>query len=63
LRDCDLSIVCLRTDMPAGTDKIAPQEMIAPADLADLAASMIALPDAATVPELPVTCRIEAMRR
>ena len=57
-RDRDLSIVCVRTDMTAGTDKIAPQEMIDPADLA---ASVIALPNTATVPELLVTCRIEAM--
>jgi hypothetical protein len=35
--------------------------MIAPADLADLAASMFALPNTATVLELLVTCRIEAM--
>lgn len=47
--------------MTAGTDKIAPQEMIDPADLAELAATVIALPNTASVPELLVNCRFEAM--
>ena len=51
----------VRTDMTAGTDKIAPQEMIDPADLAELAATVIALPNTASVPELLVNCRFEAM--
>ena len=51
----------VRTDMTAGTDKIAPREMIVPADLAELAATVIALPNTASVPELLVNCRFEAM--
>ncbi|MEO8133514.1 MAG: SDR family NAD(P)-dependent oxidoreductase [Betaproteobacteria bacterium] len=51
----------VRTDMTAGVDKVAPQEMIDPADLAELAATVIALPNTASVPELLVNCRFEAM--
>jgi NADP-dependent 3-hydroxy acid dehydrogenase YdfG len=51
----------VRTDMTAGTDKIAPQEMIAPTDLAELVATVIALPNTASVSELLVNCRFEAM--
>jgi hypothetical protein len=47
--------------MTAGSDKIAPQEMIEPADLAELAATVIALPNTAAVSELLVNCRFEAM--
>lgn len=49
------------TDMTAGTDKIASQEMIEPADLAELAATVIALPNTASVSELLVNCRFETM--
>lgn len=51
----------VRTDMTAGTDKIAPENMIDPADLAELVATVIALPNTASVPELLVNCRFEAM--
>jgi NADP-dependent 3-hydroxy acid dehydrogenase YdfG len=51
----------VRTDMTAGTDKIAPENMIDPADLADLVATVIALPNTASVSELLVNCRLEAM--
>ena len=51
----------VRTDMTAGTDKIAPENMIDPADLADLVATVIALPNTASVSELLVNCRLETM--
>jgi NADP-dependent 3-hydroxy acid dehydrogenase YdfG len=51
----------VRTDMTAGTDKIAPADMIDPADLAELVATIIALPNTASVAELLVNCRLEAM--
>lgn len=51
----------VRTDMTAGTDKIAPDKMIDPADLAELVATVIALPNTASVSELLVNCRLEAM--
>jgi len=50
-----------RTDMTAGVTKVAPQEMIDPADLAELVATVIALPNTASVAELLVNCRFEAM--
>ena len=51
----------VRTDMTAGTDKIAPENMIDPADLAELVATVIALPNTASISELLVNCRLEAM--
>jgi NAD(P)-dependent dehydrogenase (short-subunit alcohol dehydrogenase family) len=51
----------VRTDMTAGTHKIARDEMIDPTDLAELAATVIALPNTASVAELLVNCRLEAM--
>src|SRR4029453_3911237 len=51
----------VRTDMTAGTDKITPENMIDPADLAELVATIIALPNTASVSELLVNCRLEAM--
>ena len=50
----------VRTDMTAGVDKITPDEMIDPQDLAELVASVIALPNTASVAELVVNCRFEA---
>jgi len=51
----------VRTDMTASTDKIAPEDMIDPADLAELVATVIALPNTASISELLVNCRLEAM--
>jgi NAD(P)-dependent dehydrogenase (short-subunit alcohol dehydrogenase family) len=48
-----------RTDMTAGTDRIAAADMTDPADLAALVASVIALPNTASVAELIVNCRLE----
>jgi NAD(P)-dependent dehydrogenase (short-subunit alcohol dehydrogenase family) len=48
-----------RTDMTAGTDRIAAAAMTDPADLAALVASVIALPNTASVAELIVNCRLE----
>ena len=47
--------------MTASTDKIAPEDMIDPADLAELVATVIALPNTASISELLVNCRLEAM--
>ena len=49
----------VRTDLTAGTNKISPEEMIDPGDLAELAATVIALPNTAAVAELLVNCRLE----
>ena len=51
----------VRTDMTAGVDKIAPEEMIDPQDLAELVASVVALPNTASIAELLVNCRFETM--
>ena len=51
----------VRTAMTAGTGKIAPEKMIDPDDLAELVATVIALPNTASVSELLVNCRLEAM--
>lgn len=51
----------VRTDMTAGSDKIAPQDMIDPLDLAELVATVIALPNTASIAELLVNCRFETM--
>jgi NAD(P)-dependent dehydrogenase (short-subunit alcohol dehydrogenase family) len=48
-----------RTDMTAATNRIAAAEMTDPADLAALVASVIALPNTASVAELIVNCRLE----
>ena len=49
----------VRTDMTAGTDRIRREEMIDPADLAELAATVISLPNTAAVAEVLVNCRLE----
>ena len=50
----------VRTDMTAGVTKFPREQMIDPADLAELVATVIALPNSASVPELLVNCRLEA---
>ncbi len=47
------------TDLTAGTTKVSRAEMIDPADLAELAATVIALPNTAAIAELLVNCRLE----
>jgi len=51
----------VRTDMTAGVTRLARDEMIDPADLAELIATVIALPNTAAVAELLVNCRLEPM--
>jgi len=47
------------TDLTAGVTKITREEMIDPADLAEMAAMVIALPNTAAVAELLMNCRLE----
>lgn len=47
------------TDLTAEVTKVARDEMIDPADLAEMAAMVIALPNTAAVAELLVNCRLE----
>jgi NADP-dependent 3-hydroxy acid dehydrogenase YdfG len=49
----------VRTEMTAKVTKIAAEEMIDPGDLAELIATVIALPNTAAVAELLVNCRLE----
>ncbi len=51
----------VRTDMTADSTKIGRGEMIDPADFAVLAATVLALPNTASVAELLVNCRLEDM--
>jgi NADP-dependent 3-hydroxy acid dehydrogenase YdfG len=51
----------VRTDMTAGVTSFARDEMIDPRDLAELAATVIALPNNAAVAEVLVNCRLEDM--
>ena len=47
------------TDLTAGTTKVSRSEMIDPDDLAELAVTVIALPNTAAIAELLVNCRLE----
>lgn len=49
----------VRTDLTADTNKISREEMIDPDDLAELVATVIALPNTAAVAEVLVNCRLE----
>jgi NADP-dependent 3-hydroxy acid dehydrogenase YdfG len=49
------------TDMTSWVTAIAPADMIQPADLAELVATALALPNNAVVAELLVNCRLEDM--
>jgi len=51
----------VRTDMTADITKVAPEAMTDPLDLARLVATVIALPNTASVAELLVNCRLEDM--
>ena len=47
------------TDLTAGTTKVSRADMIDPDDLAELAATVIALPNNAAIAEILVNCRLE----
>jgi len=49
----------VRTDMTAAVDKVAREEMIDPADLAELVATALELPNNAVMAEMLVNCRLE----
>ncbi|QEL22175.1 SDR family NAD(P)-dependent oxidoreductase [Bosea sp. F3-2] len=49
----------VRTDMTASSTALPPEAMTQPADLAQLVATVLALPNNATVAELLVNCRLE----
>jgi NAD(P)-dependent dehydrogenase (short-subunit alcohol dehydrogenase family) len=51
----------VRTEMTSGTAKIAAAEMTDPEDLAELVATIVSLPNTASVAELLVNCRLEDM--
>jgi len=51
----------VRTDMTAGNTKVSAAEMIDAADLAELAATVLALPNTASIAEMLVNCRLEDM--
>lgn len=51
----------VRTDMTAGSSKIQAADMTDPADLAELVATVLALPNTASIAELLVNCRLEDM--
>ena len=51
----------VRTDMTQGSPKIAAADMTDPADLAELVATLVALPNTASIAELMVNCRLEDM--
>ena len=61
VRACAVCPGFVRTDMTADVTKVAHGEMIDPADLAEVVATVIALPNTASVAELLVSCRYEAM--
>ena len=49
----------VRTDMTATSTALAPAAMTQPADLAELVATLLALPNTASIAELLVNCRLE----
>jgi NAD(P)-dependent dehydrogenase (short-subunit alcohol dehydrogenase family) len=51
----------VRTDMTADSSVIAAEQMSDPSDLAELVATLIALPNTAAIAELLVNCRLEDM--
>lgn len=51
----------VRTDMTAASAALVPEAMTQPADLAALVATVLALPNTASVAELLVNCRLEDM--
>ena len=61
VRACAICPGFVRTGMTAKVTKIAHDDMIDPADLAEMVATVIALPNSASVAELLVNCQFEAM--
>ena len=61
VRACAICPGFVRTDMTAKVTKIARGDMIDPGDLAEMVATVIALPNSASVAELLVNCQFEAM--
>ena len=61
VRACAICPGFVRTDMTAKATKVARGDMIDPADLAEMVATVIALPNSASVAELLVNCQFEAM--
>ena len=61
VRACAVCPSFVRTDMTAAVTSVGRDEMIDPADLAELIATVIALPNTASVAELLVNCRYETM--
>jgi len=58
------TVICpgfVATDMTAGVTAVSRGDMIQPADLAELVATAIALPNNAVVAEILVNCRLEDM--
>jgi NAD(P)-dependent dehydrogenase (short-subunit alcohol dehydrogenase family) len=51
----------VRTDMTAGATQIAAELMTNPVDLAELVATVVALPNTASIAELLVNCQLEDM--
>jgi NAD(P)-dependent dehydrogenase (short-subunit alcohol dehydrogenase family) len=51
----------VRTDMVAGSTRISQAEMTDPVDLGELVATVMALPNNASIAELLVNCRLEDM--
>lgn len=49
----------VRTDLTADVQAVAPEDMIQPADLAELVATALSLPNNAVVAEMLVNCRLE----
>ena len=61
VRACAICPGFVRTDMTAQVTKVGRAEMIDPMDLGELVATVIALPNTASVAELLVNCRWETM--
>ena len=58
------TVVCpgfVRTDATAAVTKVSREQMIDPADVARLVATVLALPNTAVVAELLVNCQLEDM--
>lgn len=61
VRACAVCPGFVRTDMTAQVTQVGRGDMIDPTDLAELVATVIALPNTASIAELLVSCRYETM--
>ncbi|KAB1663906.1 SDR family NAD(P)-dependent oxidoreductase [Pseudoclavibacter sp. CFCC 13611] len=59
VRVCALCPSFVRTDMTSGVTKVDPSEMTPPETIAELIATVIELPNTASIAELAVNCRLE----